>query len=82
MTRNGRDIKDVPVKHGIAAGIAYSQRFLEWEAATAAGLDVYKWERGEYSRAFRETVIAWFNLHSLVKAHQDDAAIDDMDRKK
>lgn len=46
--------------------------FAEWEAATAAGLDMYRWEyTGVYPRAFKEKTIAWYRLHGMVKMHAD-----------
>ena len=47
--------------------------FAEWQAAAAAGLDLWAWEQGEYPVRFMERVIAWWNLSNLVKTHGQDA---------
>lgn len=54
-------------------GITYSQKFMLWEAAVAAGLDLERMERGEYSPRFLETVIAWWNCHGAYELHVQDA---------
>ncbi len=74
MTRNGEDIRQYPLRDAVSAGIAHSIQFLEWEAATAAGLNLWFWESNRYSKAFKVKVIAWYNLHGLVQAHQSDAS--------
>ena len=48
--------------------------FMEWEAATQAGLNLWKWDNGSYSRKFMAKVIAWYSLHNLVEVHSQDAA--------
>lgn len=53
--------------------IEYSSAFSEWEAATAAGLDMYKWENLHYPSWFRARVLAWYKAHVLVEAHTQDA---------
>jgi hypothetical protein len=56
--------------------------FVEWEAATAAGLDMHKWENTAiYPRAFKERVIAWFQLHNAVKLHTDIKAMKDAQKR-
>ena len=56
--------------------------FNEYEAATAAGLDLWKWESSDYPRWFKAKVVAWYNLHNLVDAHTQDAATRELRRKK
>lgn len=75
VTRYGLDIRTVPLKDAIDAGVQHSMKFLEWEAAHESGLDLYKWETGIYPKAFKVKVIAWYNMHNLVEAHRQDAAI-------
>lgn len=75
MKRGGIPIRDVLLRHGVNPNITYSQVFLEWEAATAAGLSLWDWDNGVYDRLFQAKVIAWYNLHILVAAHASDAAI-------
>lgn len=55
------------------SGITFNMSFLQWEAATAAGLDMWKWESGVYPVRFKERVIAWYNLHNQVELGQGDA---------
>ena len=45
----------------------------EWEAAHAAGLDLNKWEEGEYSPSFKAKVIAWHSRHVELDLHRQDA---------
>ena len=79
VKRRGISILDYPLKGGADAGITYSQSFFAWEAATAAGLDVWEWESGKYPNWFMARVVAWYRLHKLVEAHSQDAA---MSKKK
>jgi len=46
---------------------------LEWESAFAAGLDLYRWEVGEYPPDFKAKVLAWFSRHQEVELHRQDA---------
>ena len=55
--------------------------FSEWEAAHAAGLNLYEWEIGKYPRWFKTRVLAWHKLHQLVDMHKQDALSKDMERK-
>lgn len=81
MTRHGDPIRDVPLKDTVETGIAYSMLFAEWEAAHAAGLSLWDWEREVYPRSFKARVLAWHNLHGLVEAHKDEAASEAAKRK-
>ena len=36
---------------------------------------MWLWESGEYPVRFKERVIAWYNLHTLVNTHAQDAAV-------
>lgn len=62
-------------------GIESGMPFTEWEAGTAAGLDMWAWEQGLYPTWFKAKVVAWHNLHGLVKMHQEAAASDAAKRK-
>ena len=73
MTRSGVDIREHPLKDAVDPGIAYATSFAEWEAGTAAGLDMWRWEANGYPMEFKARVLAWFGLHGLVKAHSEDA---------
>ncbi len=50
-------------------------RFSGWEAATAAGLDLERWENHGYPIAFMESTIAWKTLHDLVEQHKEEAGV-------
>jgi hypothetical protein len=58
----------------VDAGITYAQGFAEWEAAQAADLDLERWENGGYPTRFMAKVLAWYQLHNLVKLHSEEAA--------
>lgn len=73
MTRNGEPIATVGVKDSIDPNISYSRGFGEWEAATAAGLDMWEWENNGYPRWFKARVIAWHRSHGLIELHTQDA---------
>ena len=55
--------------------------FAEWEAAHAAGCDMWLWDTGAYTREFKAKVMAWHELHNLVGLHTHDAAIKKPRRK-
>jgi hypothetical protein len=61
------------LKGGIQTGISYAQSFAEWEAAAAAGLDLWAWESGRYPASFRARVLAWHQAHKLVELHGQEA---------
>lgn len=55
--------------------IKFNTSFAEWEAATAAGLDLWQWEQpGGYTKSFKAKVLAWHRAHNLVSAHTQAAA--------
>ena len=64
------------IRNSVRAGITYSLFYEEYDACIAAGLDVEKWEYGLYSRDFKERIIAWHQLSSLITAHSSDAEIE------
>mgnify|MGYP001158989645 FL=1 len=47
--------------------------FAEWEAAVAAGLNLWDWDQNRYPKQFKVKVLAWYELHNLVQAHIEDA---------
>ena len=49
--------------------------FEEWEAGTAAGLDMWKWENNEYPPDFKAKTVAWYMLHTSIGNHITDASI-------
>jgi hypothetical protein len=69
------DVRRLALKNAVKSNIRYSESFLQWEAGTAAGLDMWLWESGFYPVRFKERVIAWYNLHTLAEAHSQDAAV-------
>lgn len=62
------------MRRAVNPQITYSQDFEAWQAGTAAGLDMWKWESGLYPTDFMARCIAWYRLHNLVQAHSQDAA--------
>lgn len=74
MARHGEPIRNVYLSGGVDPDISYAMPFVEWEAANAAGLSLWDWECGRYSKDFKVRVIAWYNLHQLVQSHIEDAA--------
>jgi len=57
------------LRHGITAGFAFE----EWEACTAARLNVETWDAGGYTPAFKAKVIAWHLIRRAIEAHVADA---------
>lgn len=58
--------------------------YSEWEAAIAAGAsldDLEKWDRGGFPVQFKAKVVAWFNLHSLIELHSNDAMARDAENE-
>lgn len=56
--------------------------FAAWQAATAAGLDMWKWENGEYPTWFMERTMAWWNMSNVMSAHMEDAKYKHSKKKK
>lgn len=73
MTRRGTPLERYPLKGGVNTGIEDSAPFAEYEAAVAAGLDLWKWETGQYPVWFRANVLAWHYYHVLKPMHVADA---------
>ena len=73
MTRNGVPISQVQVRTAVDANIDFGMSFAEWEAACAAGLNLWDWENNKYPVPFKAKVIAWHKLHRLIEIHQEDA---------
>ena len=72
----------VPLRNRLNADVRLGQTipgtipdFEEWEAATSAGLDMWRWENNQYPSSFRSKVIAWHRLHGSLEAHKLDASI-------
>lgn len=55
--------------------------FLEYQACTAAGLDLWKWECYEYPKWFKAKVISWYNNQNLLNMHSEDARAKASSRK-
>lgn len=79
---NGEDILAVPLANRLKATIHFGQTipgtipdFEEWEAGTAAGLNMWLWENNEYPSEFKARVVAWYRLHNSIEAHKTDASI-------
>lgn len=83
MKRRGLPIADHPLQGGgVNPGIQFNPAFGEWEAATAAGLDMYKWETAVYPTWFMARVITWHKYHILVDVHTQDAINRKASRRK
>jgi hypothetical protein len=74
VRRSNHPIGDYHLPDAIDPGITYSNSFAEWEAATVAGLDMWRWEQaGGYPNWFKAKVLAWYKNHNLVEAHTQAA---------
>lgn len=65
------------VKGSVDPHISYSMTFLEWEAANAANAtlqELYDLSMGKYPVWFRARLIAWYQMHRLVKMHEEAAS--------
>ncbi len=65
------------IRDAVDPHINFTMSFLEWEAVVAAGgglEELLKWENRQYPKPFMAKVVAWYQLHTLVKTHQEDAA--------
>lgn len=76
MTRHGQPIQDSSLRNRLQHGISQSARFEQWEACIAAGLDIARWDAGEYDASLMARTVAWYRLHSAVSAHVQDAAVE------
>ena len=72
----GIPIQELPTpKEAVDAKIRSNPSFSEWEAGTAAGLDMWKWENTQfYPRAFKAKVMAWYQARNRVKLEAEVAA--------
>lgn len=57
----------------VETGIQYSLSFEELEACNAAGLDMIRWLRDEFTIKEKTIVIAWNRMHNMVRMHSADA---------
>lgn len=57
----------------INPNIQYSLDFEGYEAAVEAGLDLQRWEEGNYPPHFMAKTIAWYRNHNALKQHMEDA---------
>jgi hypothetical protein len=73
VKRDGSPILSVSIKDGVNPGITWNESFFHWEAATQAGLDIWRWENGEYPKWFMAKTVAWYILHIAVGNHREDA---------
>jgi hypothetical protein len=71
----------VHIKGAVNPQISFSPSFLEWEAATAAGCDLWSWEKGLYPIQFKAKVIAWHMNHIQV-ANVTESMIAEKAKKK
>jgi hypothetical protein len=57
----------------INPGITYDPLYEQYESCVAAGLDLFKWDSGFYSRPFMARVVAWNRLKGKIANHVEDA---------
>ena len=81
VTRYGLPISQVALRDGIDTGIQYSQYFETYEALVAAGLDLWRYERGDYDTKFLARVVAWHRAHKMVRQHSEQAVTQHLKRK-
>lgn len=82
MRRYGDPIQTAGVRHRLSHGITYSARFEQFAAAAKAGLDLGRWQAGDYDRGLMAQVVAWYRLEGLIDAHLEDARSRDLARRK
>lgn len=86
MTVRDEDIRTAALRHprefGPRPDIKSGMEFSEWEAARAAGCDLWLWDTHAYTRQFKAKVMAWHELHNLVGLHAQDAALGRRARRK
>ena len=75
-------LEEYPLSQTIQTGIEMSPVLQEWEAAFAAGLDLYRWETGGYPPDFKAKTIAWFSRHQELELHRQDAVARAAKRKR
>ena len=61
------------VSESVNPHISYGRTFEEWEAATSANLDLWRWVNDEYPAWFKVKVVAFNRLRVLVELHKSDA---------
>lgn len=62
-----------PLCKGVSAGIKYGLDFAGFEACVAAGLDLERWDNGDYAPRFMAKTMAWHRLHGQIITHTEDA---------
>lgn len=75
VKRDDVPIRDYPISEGVDPRISYGMAFAEWDAAKKSGLDLWRWENGEYPAWFMARVVAHNNITNLIKLHTDDAVV-------
>jgi hypothetical protein len=61
--------------------VTYSRRFEEFDACIRAGLDIERWQKGEYDRDLMARVVAWHRLSGMIEAHVEDARGRELERQ-
>ena len=73
VTRNGIPLDRHPLKESVQTNIIQTEPYSEYDACIGAGLDVWKWEQGEYPVWFKANVMVWYSFHNMKDAHVQDA---------
>jgi hypothetical protein len=85
VKRWNENIWEVALPGAISTAITYSLDFEQWEAASEAGLDLFRWEQsledGGYPIWFKVKAIAWYRLHKMVRQHGEAAVAQAVKRK-
>lgn len=81
VKRHGTPIQQAGLRHRLAHGISYANRFEEFEACIAAGLNINIWTSGGYDRGLMAQVVGWHRLRNMIDAHVDDARSTHLERR-
>lgn len=73
VTRDDQPILEHSIKDPVQTGIKFKLEFEGWEACVGAGLDIEKWESGEYSTKLMNRTVAWWRLHNAKSINEQDA---------
>ena len=73
MTRSGHTIGEYRVKNSVDPGISYAQKYLEFKACIAGGLDLEQWTENEYKKSLMADTIAFYLADNEIANNVEDA---------
>ncbi len=73
ITRNNYPIDEYTLSNSFNPGIQYDQKYLEFSACVAAGLDLEKWYKNKYDNNLIALTIAWYQGNNYIKNNVEDA---------